>query len=475
MMMTDNFDEQRKSCRKCIKMNPYRNRGIWKTHRIAAAALSVVLIGTSAASLFSGDLLWAGELSASQLSQEQTGSTDAQIAQDGVDSSGNGLIEDAGHAVQNDSGISMEELQKAMDSGDQDALRRIAEGETGSSAGGDGTQSETAAPEPEIPGMAEPESVRQVLQALSAYDSMTGSDDELRAADYIAGKMKEYGYTVETQPFHEGFVDETGNDEQGLNIIAERGADSERNRTDGIFLVVTHYDTKRKKEKGDPFTADRTGVCALLEAARVLQNIKTDTDICFVFLSGEEDGLYGSKYFVRTLSDEMRARIRGVLDVERVGYVPETLYVLANADGQDNDVTMRIRQAVLSIGEEAAAAVPDGIQAENETAEADGDGGVQTESALDDGSQAGETAAPAPWDCVRDQKLSAYSFGKAGFPAAALTQYIPGRTGAGQTSGETETEAETEADGQQAMTADPKQIAHISNIVARMLSGIMNN
>ncbi|HCI85091.1 MAG TPA: hypothetical protein DHV79_11170, partial [Lachnospiraceae bacterium] len=343
----------------------------------------------------------------------------------------------------------------------------------------------------------------------------------------------------ETQPFHEGFVDETGNDEQGLNIIAERGADSETNRTDGIFLVVTHYDTKRKKEKGDPFTADRTGACALLETARVLQNIKTDTDICFVFLSGEEDGLYGSKHFVNTLSDEMKARIRGVLDVERVGYVPETFCVLANSDGQDNDVTTRVRQAAFSIREEAAAAVPDGIQAENETAAADG--GVRAESAAEDGSQAGETvaegmqagraadqiaadseaetesgeqAAPAPWDCIKDQKLSQHSFAEAGFPAAALTQYIPGWTGAGQTTGETEMEgqpgvdrtqqgetgqpgvdrtsegtvdeglaggelpqaiAETEADGQQVLTADPRQIAHVSNIVARALSGVMNN
>ena len=45
--------------------------------------------------------------------------------------------------------------------------------------------------------------------------------------------------------------------------------------------------------------------------------------------------------------------------------------------------------------------------------------------------------------------------------------------------------AETEADGQQVLTADPRQqqvltadprqIAHVSNIVARALSGVMNN
>ena len=35
--------------------------------------------------------------------------------------------------------------------------------------------------------------------------------------------------------------------------------------------------------------------------------------------------------------------------------------------------------------------------------------------------------------------------------------------------------AETESDGQQVLTPDPSQIAHVSNIVARALSGVMNN
>ncbi|HCI85090.1 MAG TPA: hypothetical protein DHV79_11165, partial [Lachnospiraceae bacterium] len=160
-------------------MNPYRNRKLWKAHCVAAVALTAALAGTGGTSPLPGVCLWAGEISSSQVNQEPVESSDGQIAQDGGASPGSALIEDSGHAVQNDSGVSMDELQKAMDSGDQDALRRIAEGETGSGVGGEGSQSETAVPEPEIPGMADPESVRQLLQALSAYDSMTGSDDEL--------------------------------------------------------------------------------------------------------------------------------------------------------------------------------------------------------------------------------------------------------------------------------------------------------
>ena len=110
-------------------MNPYRNRKLWKAHCVAAVALTAALAGTGGTSLLPGVCLWAGEISSSQVNQEPVESSDGQIAQDGGASPGSALIEDSGHAVQNDSGVSMDELQKAMDSGDQDALRRIAEGE----------------------------------------------------------------------------------------------------------------------------------------------------------------------------------------------------------------------------------------------------------------------------------------------------------------------------------------------------------
>ena len=96
-------------------MNPYRNRKLWKVHRVAVAALAVVLAGTGAASLQPDSCLRAGEISSSQVNQEPVESADGQIAQDGGTSSGSALIEDSGHAVQNDSGVSMDELQKAMD------------------------------------------------------------------------------------------------------------------------------------------------------------------------------------------------------------------------------------------------------------------------------------------------------------------------------------------------------------------------
>ena len=154
--------------------------------------------------------------------------------------------------------------------------------------------------------------LQEYLEELMKEESPIGSDGELLCSRYISRVMEEYGYTVSEQSFHEGFLNEDGVDAPGVNIIAERGADSE-NRTNGIFIISTHYDSKTKPEPQDPFANDKTGAAVLLEMARILSYVDTDTDICFLFLSGEEDGLYGSVNFIKSLSEENKARITGVL------------------------------------------------------------------------------------------------------------------------------------------------------------------
>ena len=158
---------------------------------------------------------------------------------------------------------------------------------------------------------AEAKRVSTHLEALLKNADPTGSNEELMTASYIGAQMKALGYTVQQQPFHEGFVNVNGIDAPGVNIIAERGADSQENRTRDIFLVVTHYDSITLPEEDAasesekiPYANDKSGVVVLLEAARILSQVETDTDLCFLFLSGQEDGGYGAKAFIKSLSDE---------------------------------------------------------------------------------------------------------------------------------------------------------------------------
>lgn len=379
---------------------------------------------------------------------------------------GGSLFEDPGDTVSAGDGISEDTLQDAIASGNQDALDRIADGVTSDEEASlqseiNETQEESGLGETiGVLEDADADRIAQTLQDLSAYDSLTGSDDELRAGDYIASRMKEYGYTVEPQSFHEGFVDATGSDEQGLNIIAERGADSQTNRKNDIFLAVTHYDTRREKREGDPFSEDRTGAAVLLEAARILSPEVTDTDICFVFLSGEEDGLYGSENFLKSLDDDMKPRISGVLDVERIGYSPETFCVIRTEDGRENWVGDLVREEGLyydSLPNETEGGETGQPGTEAVTAAAGENGGsgavvpLLAEANLQSQGQSGqdqsgteetdeawpgtgmetetetEAEAPSPWNYVSDRRYTQSTYAEAGIPAVSLTQYFGDR------------------------------------------------
>ena len=168
---------------------------------------------------------------------------------------------------------------------------------------------------------AEPGSLAEYLKNLLETPSPTGSDGELLTGRYITSVMKDLGYTVSEQSFHEGFLNEDFVDVPGVNLLAERGADSE-NRTSQIVLLCAHYDSKRLKETSgeDPLENDKTGVAVLLETARVLADIPTDVDLCFLFLSGEEDGNFGSQRFVEYLEAELKSDIRAVICIGPAGY-----------------------------------------------------------------------------------------------------------------------------------------------------------
>lgn len=307
------------------------------------------------------------------------------------------LIEDTGEDVSYNAGVSMDTLQDAIDSGDKETLKKIASlgaltGSTSSSSSGvggggayrgankgedvdpdeyydlqldegDADEVETTAVN-ESPGplmAANADLVQQHLDSMTQVESPTGSDGELTVAAYIETKLGEMGYTVQEQAFHEGVLNEDGVDAPGVNILAERGANSQTNRKSDIFLVVTHYDSKRSPEEDDPFANDKSGAAALIESARILSEVVTDTDICFLFLSGEEDGGYGAESFIASLSDENRARITGVLSVERVGYDSDTPYVLKTMTGESNALGDIVQQLGIANDAHLSLAEEDGI------------------------------------------------------------------------------------------------------------------
>ena len=417
------------------------------------------------------------------------------------------LIEDTGQDVQYNAGVPMDTLQDAMDSGNEKLLDKIASlgaltgspTASGSGVGGGGayrgdddeddedyydlqldegdadevqTEKNKESPGPLL--AANPERVQEHLDQMMQVDSPTGSDGELTVAAYIETKMGELGYTVQEQAFHEGVLNEEGVDAPGVNILAERGANSQTNRKKDIFLVVTHHDSKRSPAEDDPFANDKSGAAALIETARILAEVVTDTDICFLFLSGEEDGGYGAQNFINSLSEENRSRITGVLSVERVGYDSDTPYVLKTLTGEGNPLGDIVQQlgilndAQLSLREDSAASDEEDVGTwvevgessdgyiDEKTAEqiaqaqagqdlenagtiemddaenfVEDDGAPVEEIELDEEETEGEPIPmPSAWSYLKDSSPGLSSFANASLPTVMVSQYMPDLDGA---------------------------------------------
>ncbi|MDD5448416.1 MAG: M28 family peptidase [Actinomycetota bacterium] len=139
-----------------------------------------------------------------------------------------------------------------------------------------------------------------------------GSVREEKAAEYIAGKLSEYGYKIGEQSFS------FGHDFESRNIVATC-----RGRKEDYTLVIgSHYDTA-----GESVGADNnaSGVGVLLELSRVFSRSPALFNLEFVFFGANVprpalDGskrFFGSREFVRTLSQSNK--IVGMICLDGVG------------------------------------------------------------------------------------------------------------------------------------------------------------
>ncbi|MDI6808648.1 MAG: M28 family peptidase [Candidatus Eisenbacteria bacterium] len=113
------------------------------------------------------------------------------------------------------------------------------------------------------------------------------------------------------------------------NIIGlKRGSQSNA----GKFIVCAHYDSRGPADPAKwcwfaepaPGADDNaSGTSCVLEAARVLSPLPFDFDIEFVLFSGEELGLWGSKYYVGEALSRGE-NILGVFNMDMVAYNPRT-------------------------------------------------------------------------------------------------------------------------------------------------------
>lgn len=139
-----------------------------------------------------------------------------------------------------------------------------------------------------------------------------GSENERAAADYIAERLSDMGYSplIEEVPLSNG--------KTSHNVVVARRGTSGR-----LMVLGAHMDTKSPSPGAND---NASGCAALLEIARVLADRRLVCGVEFVFFGSEEiidhdsgHHHFGSRRFVEALTPEGRRQIAGMISVDMIG------------------------------------------------------------------------------------------------------------------------------------------------------------
>ena len=172
-------------------------------------------------------------------------------------------------------------------------------------------------------------SYENTLNTVADESRWSGTPGEQAAAKEIAAAMKGWGYEVTEQPFD--FTDAPQGKQtskQATNVIAVKKAG--QNANSDILIISAHHDSMPSTVGADD---NASGTAMLLELARVLKDIDTDTELRFISFSAEEQGLKGSAYYTAQLSDAEKAHIVGDIQIDMIGHYMSNAICVKTTDG----------------------------------------------------------------------------------------------------------------------------------------------
>lgn len=170
--------------------------------------------------------------------------------------------------------------------------------------------------------------LQESLDYLSSFLRVSGTPGEEQAVAYIGRLLEDYGYEMTLQRYGSG--DMTGPEAvQGINVIGTRKASS----PDGDILIIAASHDSLPDSPGA--NNNVSGVVTLLECARLLSRLSTDTELRFVSLSGSQEDHAGASYYAGSLTEVERQRVIGVIQLDTLGYVADARIALGTIDGQE--------------------------------------------------------------------------------------------------------------------------------------------
>jgi len=136
----------------------------------------------------------------------------------------------------------------------------------------------------------------------------SGSEGDRRAKDYIAESLRSYGLSVALEAFEFALPEvektEPPTDIETFNVIGLVNVNEQKH---GEIALGAHYDTYWKVPNCPGATDNAAGVAALLEAARITNQLVGDftlrRNIKYIAFGAEEHGQLGSYYHVTGKKD----------------------------------------------------------------------------------------------------------------------------------------------------------------------------
>jgi hypothetical protein len=154
---------------------------------------------------------------------------------------------------------------------------------------------------------------RDIIQRLQDFQTRYSYTDSCRAAEeYVHGLFGDFGLDAELFTYSH-----YGNEWRDVIGTLQGSA-----TPDQIFIICGHLDsiTYDDPYHWAPGADDNgSGSAAVLIAAELLSNYEFDSTIKFICFTGEEQGLYGSYYWVRDAYNR-GLDIRGVVNLDMIAY-----------------------------------------------------------------------------------------------------------------------------------------------------------
>src|SRR3954452_1733770 len=172
----------------------------------------------------------------------------------------------------------------------------------------------------------------RALAGFGTRHTLSSQDDPNRgigaARDWIKGQFDQIAatsggrMTTELQSFIQPVSSRIPVPTRITNVLATlHGTDP--TSSDRVYVVSGHYDSRRTDVMdgtGDAPAAndDASAVSAVIELARVMAKLPTDSTIVFAAFAGEEQGLYGSDHFAQVAKDAGE-NVQGNLNMDIIG------------------------------------------------------------------------------------------------------------------------------------------------------------